>query len=438
MQSVQSYNMHIKGLMSLVEIIDPEDYKGKKHCSAISSAETQRLVSDILLRIIQEKDQAIRELTQEYDKVVLDQIGVSEGTIREAEAYIDSATKSILTEAIEGIREFHKQQIQESWVKTSEDGTRLGEIVTPLDRVGIYVPGGSAFYPSSLIMNAVPALLAKVPSIVVASPPGRDGLPHRLVLGICSMLDIREVYAIGGAQAIAALAYGTETIRPVCKITGPGNKFVVEAKRQVFGSVGIDSIAGPSEILILHDVPNTPVDFLARDMISQAEHDEEATAILITTIPEVARSVQKRLDVIVPTLPRNEIISASLRNNGSIVLVDRIDRGIELSNEIAPEHLELILVDESKIGQIRNAGAIFIGHWSPEPVGDYMAGPNHTIPTAAAARFSSPLSVRDFQKHSSLIHYSRKRLLAQGAKIVAFADMEKLHGHAAAIRERLL
>lgn len=424
--------------MSLVEIVKQEDFAAGACRSAVSSEKTQKLVSDILSRVQREGDRAVRELTQEYDKVFLKRFRVPQKAVGEAEAAIDSRTKSILTEAIGNVRKFHREQIQKSWIKTEKDGTRLGEIVTPLDRVGMYVPGGSAFYPSTLIMNAVPALLAEVPSIAVASPPGGDGLPHRLVLGICSMLGIEEVYAIGGAQAVAALAHGTESIRPVCKITGPGNRFVTEAKRQVFGSVGIDSTAGPSEILILHDDPHVPPDFLARDMISQAEHDKEATAILITTLPETAHAVRKRLDEIVPTLPRGETIAASLKNNGKIVIADRIDNGIELSNEIAPEHLELMIVDESKIERIKNAGAIFIGPWSPEPVGDYMAGPNHTIPTSGAARFSSPLSVRDFQKHSSLIHYTKERLTAQGRDIAGFAEMEKLYGHAAAIRERLL
>ena len=430
-------NFSVPILMSLIEIIKQENFKFASQHSPVASPDTQKLVSDIIRRVINDKDQAIIDMTREFDKVSPEHLRVPDKAISDAEATMDSVTKSILSEAIESIRAFHKNQIQESWTRTANDGTRLGEIVTPLDRVGVYVPGGTAFYPSSMIMNAVPAQLADVPSIVVASPPGANGLPHQLVLGICSMLGIDEVYAFGGAQAVAALAYGTDSIQAVCKITGPGNKYVAEAKRQVYGQVGIDSIAGPSEILILHDVPDVPIEFLVRDMISQAEHDEEATSILITTIPEVAQAVQKRLDELVPTLPRKDIIEASLKHNGKIILVDTIDRGIEISNRIAPEHLELLLADESQIEQITNAGAIFMGPCSSEPVGDYMAGPNHTIPTSGAAKFSSPLSVRDFQKHSSLIHYSKKRLLAQGENIAKFADMEELSGHAAAIRVRL-
>ncbi|MCP4296031.1 MAG: histidinol dehydrogenase [Proteobacteria bacterium] len=243
--------------------------------------------------------------------------------------------------------------------------------------------------------------------------------------------------AVGGAQSIAAMAYGTDSIAPVCVITGPGNRFVAEAKRQVFGKVGIDSIAGPSEILILHDDPTVPVEYLVRDMISQAEHDESAQSILITTSSKIAEDVRNRLDELVPSLPRKEIIEASLKNNGKIIVVDKIEEGIEISNRIAPEHLELLLTDENQIEQIRNAGAIFVGRWSSEPVGDYFAGPNHTIPTNGSARYASPLSVRDFQKQSSLIHYSKKRLMDQGEEIATFADLEELNGHAEAIRERL-
>jgi len=250
-------------------------------------------------------------------------------------------------------------------------------------------------------------------------------------------LEIDEVYAVGGAQAIAALAYGTESIQPVCKITGPGNRFVAEAKRQVFGVVGIDSVAGPSEIVILHDDPDVPVEYLTRDLLTQAEHDEEARAILITTSRTTAEAVQSRLQALLPTLPRKEIISASLENKGKIIQVDSIEKGIELVNLIAPEHLEVLILDESRLSEIRNAGAVFVGKWSPETVGDYFAGPNHTIPTGGAARYGSPLSVRDFQKHSSLIRYSKRKLSREGEIIARFAELEGLYAHAAAVRVRL-
>jgi histidinol dehydrogenase len=423
--------------MHLVEIIRKDDFKSSERAKQVSDSETRQCVSDIIGNVLKKGDLSISEYTRQFDKIEVPHIKVPEEKILAAENQIDPDTKLIFETAIANIKAFHKHQIQTEWAEIDKDGTRLGELVRPLDRVGIYVPGGRAFYPSSMIMNAIPALLAGVASIAVASPPDNSGFPHQLVLGICGMLGIKEVYAMGGAQAVAALAYGTETIRPVCKITGPGNKYVAEAKRQVYGKVGIDSIAGPSEILILHDVPEIPIEYIVRDLISQAEHDEDAQSILVTTIPQTAEAVQKRLDELVPTLPRKEIIEKSLRNHGKIILVGNLDDGIEISNQIAPEHLELLLIDESKIDCINNAGAIFIGRWSSEAVGDYMAGPNHTIPTSGAARFASPLSVRDFQKHSSIIHYSKKRLINQGKQIAQFAELENLFGHAAAITERL-
>lgn len=423
--------------MSLVEIVQSKNFSYNKSSKVTIDFDLQKTVSDIICTVVEKGDKALVDFTSRFDGVNLSSIKVSEEDIEKAKDKIPQDIKPILEGAISNIKDFHRNQLSESWIHTHDDGTQLGELVRPLDRAGIYVPGGRAFYPSSMIMNAIPAQLAGVKSIVVVSPPGKNGLPHELVLGICGMLNIKDVYAIGGAHAVAALAYGTETIQPVCKITGPGNKFVAEAKRQVFGKVGIDSIAGPSEILILHDVPNVPVEYLVRDMISQAEHDEEAASILVTTDMETAKKVQARLDELVPTLPRTEIITKSLASKGKIIVVDTIDEGIEITNQIAPEHLEVLLIDESDIEKIRNAGAIFVGRWSSEPVGDYYAGPNHTIPTSGAARYASPLSVRDFQKHSSLIHYSKKRLMDQGENIARFADTEELFGHAAAVRERL-
>ncbi len=423
--------------MSLIDITSGQDFQLKEREVSGIDTELQELVGTIINEVIKRGDQALFDYTSKFDNVNLSALRVSETEILAAGQKVDPQTRNILTNAINNVRDFHQNQNQDSWEKRFDDGTRLGEIVRPVDRAGIYIPGGKAFYPSTMIMNTVPAQLAEVPSIVVTSPPGQDGLPHPLVLGICSMLEIDEVYSVGGAQAVAAMAYGTDSIAPVCVITGPGNRFVAEAKRQVFGKVGIDSIAGPSEILILHDDPTVPVEYLVRDMISQAEHDESAQSILITTSSKTAEDVRNRLDELIPGLPRKEIIEASLRNNGKIIVVDKIEEGIEISNRIAPEHLELLLTEENKIEQIRNAGAIFVGRWSSEPVGDYFAGPNHTIPTNGSARYASPLSVRDFQKQSSLIHYSKKRLLDQGEEIATFADLEELNGHAEAIRERL-
>ena len=423
--------------MSLITITEGDEFRLKKRSVLGTDPELQKKVSLIIKEVIKTGDQALFHYTKKFDNVELSSLRVSRSEIKAAGVAVDSETRQILTNAITNVRDFHQNQCQKSWKKKFADGTCLGELVKPVDRAGIYIPGGKAFYPSTMIMNTIPAQLAEVPSLAVVSPPGRDGLPHPLVLGLCSILGIDEVYNVGGAQAIAALAYGTESIAPVCVITGPGNRFVAEAKREVFGRVGIDSIAGPSEILILHDDPEVPIEYLVRDLISQAEHDESAQSILITTSRDTAKAIQKRLDELVPTLPRRNIIQTSLKNNGQIIVVNKIEEGIAISNKIAPEHLELLLRDENRLGQISNAGAIFVGRWSSEPVGDYYAGPNHTIPTNGSARYASPLSVRNFQKHSSLIHYSKQRLWKQGTEIAAFADLEELNGHAEAIRERL-
>lgn len=407
------------------------------HTGQVSDKNLQQTVAEIIQNVIQGGDSSLLEYTEKFDGVRPDHLRVPEHVIKDAAGAMDENTRSILTQAADNIRSFHQKQLAESWEERKEDGTVLGQKVTALDSAGVYIPGGRAFYPSTLLMNVIPAQIAGVERIVVVSPPGKSGYPHELVLACCELLGVYEVYSVGGAQAVGALAYGTETIGSVCKITGPGNMYVTEAKRQVFGQVGIDSVAGPSEILILHDDPSVPVEYLVRDMLSQAEHDMEATSILITTHKETALAVQKRLADLVPTLPRKEIIEQSIKNNGKIVLVDRIEEGIELCNQIAPEHLEVLFTDESKMDLIKNAGAIFIGQWSSEPIGDYFAGPNHTIPTSGAARYSSPLGTQDFQKHSSIIRYSEERVKKEGESIARFADMEDLHAHAAAVRVRM-
>lgn len=422
--------------MPLIEIIQPNQLPAIASRKGASDPVVVQQVSAIITNVIQSGDAALLDYTLRFDKVQTQSIAVPAKKLRDAENRMPASTRGVIQKAVINIRHFHQSQLAKSWQKTDETGTVLGEVVNALDRVGIYIPGGKAFYPSSLIMNVVPAQIAGVPSIAVVSPPGDDGLPHELVLGVCQLLGIEEVYAVGGAQAVAALAYGTETIAPVCKVTGPGNQYVAEAKRQVFGVVGIDSVAGPSEILILHDDQRVPVEYLVRDLLTQAEHDEEAGAWLLTTSEKTALNVQDRIEKLVPELPRSRIITASLQNRGRIVLLQSVEEGIEIVNRIAPEHLEVLITDESKIETIRNAGAMFIGQWSTETVGDYFAGPNHTIPTDGAARYGSPLSVRDFQKHTSLIRYSKRRLEQEGEIIAQFAELEGLHAHAAAVRER--
>jgi len=396
----------------------------------------ETVVREVLERVRREGDAAVKEYTQRFDGVTLEHFRVPEPELENAVAYLDPAIKDVWILAAEHIERFHRRQKEDSQLEFSEDGTLLGWKVTPIDRVGVYIPGGTAVYPSSLLMNAIPAQIAGVPRIVLVSPPGPDGLPHRDILACAAILGLNEVYAVGGAQAIGALAYGTETVPSVYKITGPGNRYVAEAKRQVSGEVGIDSVAGPSEILILCDQEVEP-EWLARDLLSQAEHDGEARAVLITTREAQARAVAGRLAELIPTLPRREIIEASFSRGSGIVRVRDLAEGFDLVNEIAPEHLELITADPLEgLSRVRNAGAIFLGAQTPEPVGDYFAGPNHTIPTGGRARFSSPLSVQDFVKKSSVLRYSAARLAKESAAIRMFAEREGLSAHAEAMRVR--
>jgi len=397
----------------------------------------QQQVSQIIDTVIEYKDKALIDYTEKFDRVEMKSLRVPKQAILSALNDLNSRTRTVFEKAIENIKHFHQKQIQKSWKETFDDGSQLGQRFSAIDRAGIYVPGGRAVYPSTLMMNAVPAQIAGVPSIVVVSPPNSTGLPHSLILATCGLLNLDEIYAVGGAHGIAALAYGTESIKPVYKITGPGNAYVAEAKRQVFGIVGIDSIAGPSEILILHDDLDVPIEFMVRDLISQAEHDPDARCTLITVHKEIAQKVSERLDILIPQLPRNTIIEESIRNNGQIIVVDDLNQGIELVNIIAPEHFELLVKDTNVASKIRNAGAIFVGKWSSEPLGDYYAGPNHTLPTNGAATYASPLSVHDFQKHSSYIEYTKERFLSQGQDIVYFAELEELYAHASAINTRL-
>jgi len=421
----------------MIRIIESNEYKpDNDNCFAIDS-KISLAVQKIIKQVIDEGDKALKALTEKFDKVKLEKIRVLESTIKQSENLINNNDKKVIEKAIDNIRQFHNKQKAITWVDKFNDGSELGQIVSPIDRAGIYIPGGRAIYPSTLLMNAIPAQIAGVKSIAVVSPPLLDGNIHPMILGTCSLLKLYEVYSVGGAQSIAALAFGTESINSVCKITGPGNAYVAEAKRQVFGKVGIDSIAGPSEILILHDDPEVPVEYIVRDMLSQAEHDPDAKSILITTLKDYAHEVKDCLNKIVPEIPRNEIIKQSIMINGMIIVIKDLDEGVKIVNQIAPEHFELCVKDESIASKIRNAGAIFVGKWTPEPVGDYFAGPNHTLPTNSSARYSSALGVYDFQKFTSLIKYSKQRLFDQAKDISHFAEMEELFAHSEAIKIRL-
>ena len=369
-------------------------------------------VAQILDKVKNEGDAALFAYTKEFDKadVTKETIRVTDAEIEEAYAQIDPALLGVIRKALVNIRQYHEKQIQNSWFTSTTDGTMLGQKVTPLNRVGVYVPGGKAVYPSSVLMNIVPAKVAGVPHIVMTTPPGKDGKVCASTLVAAKEAGADEIYKVGGAQAIGALAFGTESIPKVDKIVGPGNIFVALAKKAVYGYVSIDSIAGPSEILVLADETANP-HFVAADLLSQAEHDELACAILITTSEEFAKKVDEEVKGFVEVLSRKEIIQKSLDNFGYILIAEDMDEAIEAANEIAPEHMEIVTANPFEdMMKVKNAGAIFIGEYSSEPLGDYFAGPNHVLPTNGTAKFFSALSVDDFIKKSSIVYYSKSAL----------------------------
>lgn len=395
-------------------------------------------VQEILAHVKAEKDQAVFEYTEKFDhaKISADNIKVTEEEIEEAYKAVDPKLVEIIRKALGNIRTYHEKQRQYSWFDSKPDGTILGQKVTPLHRVGVYVPGGKAVYPSSVLMNIVPAKVAGVDEIVMVTPPGKDGkvTPNTLVAAHEAGADV--IYKVGGAQAIAALAYGTESIPKVDKIVGPGNIYVALAKKAVYGYVSIDAIAGPSEILVIADETANPR-FVAADLLSQAEHDELASAILVTTSEDLAQKVSDEVDGFLKELSRSEIIQKSLDNYGYILVADTMDDVIDIANEIASEHLEIQTKNPYDVmTKIRNAGAIFIGEYASEPLGDYFAGPNHVLPTNGTAKFFSPLSVDDFIKKSSIIGYSEEALREIHKDIEAFAEAEQLTAHANSIKVR--
>lgn len=401
------------------------------------TSEQQAVVKKVISDIRSRGDETLREYTEKFDRVLLETFSVSENEINKAYGQVDPNFISIVREAAENIRSFHVKQLRPSWMTTEENGTILGQKITPLDSVGVYVPGGTAAYPSSVLMNVIPAKVAGVKRIVMVSPPDREGKIPAAVLVAAKEAGVEEIYKVGGAQAIAALAYGTESIAAVDKITGPGNIFVALAKREVYGDVDIDMIAGPSEIAILAD-ETAKADELAADLLSQAEHDPRACSVLVTPSQRLADAVSKEVGKQLAQLPRQEIAAQSINDYGAIYVTETIEEAVETVNELAPEHLEVITENAMELlGKIRHAGAIFIGRYSSEPVGDYFAGPNHVLPTNGTARFSSPLNVDDFQKKSSVIIYSEKALKENGAKIAEFARMEGLEAHARAVEIRL-
>lgn len=401
------------------------------------SFDVNKIVNDIIYDVKKRKDVALKEYTEKFDKVKIEDFAVSEEEIEEAFNEVSDDYIEVLRESAENIEDFHKRQKTQSFINTKEDNVILGQRVRGLEKVGIYVPGGTAAYPSSVLMNAIPAKVAGVKEIIMVTPPSKDGKINKNILAAAKIAGVTKIYKVGGAQAIAALAFGTESIDKVDKIVGPGNIFVATAKKNLFGIVDIDMIAGPSEILIIADSTAKP-EFLAADMMSQAEHDVLASAILIVTDEKIADETIKELEKQSKTLEREKIIKQSLKDFGVIVIVKDMEQAIKIANYVAPEHLEVVVENPLiYLGQLDNAGSIFLGSYSPEPVGDYFAGPNHVLPTGKTAKFFSPLSVDSFVKRSSFIYYSEKALKKDGEKVIKFANSEGLTAHANSIRVRL-
>ena len=394
------------------------------------------IVADILYDVRKNGDKAVLAYCAKFDKAELDTLEVSKQEIAEAIDAVEPEFLGILKEAAANIRAFHSRQVRNSFVLADKPGVVLGQKVTPIEKVGVYVPGGTAAYPSTVLMDTIPAKIAGCPQIVMVTPPGKDGKINPAILAAASIAGVDKIFKVGGAQAIAALAYGTESIPKVDKIVGPGNAFVAEAKKQVFGMVSIDMIAGPSEILVIADGKSNPV-HVAADLLSQAEHDKLASAVLVTDSEELAVTVRDELERQLPLLPREEIARASIDNNGKIIVAENLMQGIEIANEIAPEHLELVVDDPfSYLDAVKNAGSIFMGRSCPEALGDYFAGPNHTLPTSGTARFSSPLSVDDFVKKSQFSYYTAGALASVADKIAAFAEKEGLRAHGRSVMIR--
>ena len=411
-----------------------EEILKRNNLTGLKKAEEE--ACKIIAEVRKNGDSALKFYTEKFDGAALDDVRVSRAEINEAYRNADGYFLETLRQAAANIREFHEKQKREGFSYTRPDGTRLGQRIMPIARAGVYVPGGTAAYPSTVLMDVIPAVVAGVKEIAMVTPPGADGKIKPEILAAAKIAGVSEVYKVGGAQAIAALAYGTESIKRVDKIVGPGNAFVAAAKKAVSGEVGIDMFAGPSEILIIADGKANP-DHLAADMLSQAEHDKMASAVLVTTSAKVAEKTAELIEKRLTELPREGTARAAIENNGKIIVVKSLVEATEICDLLAPEHLEIVTFDpESVLDGVSNAGSVFLGDYSPEPVGDYFAGPNHTLPTSGTARFSSPLGVDDFIKRSSFIKYSREALEKNGARIADFAEREGLSAHARSITAR--
>ena len=413
---------------SFIESLKARSVSGAKDVSGI--------VSEIINNVHVNGDKAVYEYTEKFDGKAPEKVEISLDEIDSIIAGCDKELLKTMEKAAENIRDFHSRQVQQSWLTTKENGVIMGQRVRGLERVGLYVPGGTAAYPSSVLMNAIPAKLAGCREIVMTTPPSKDGKPNPDIIAAAKIAGVDRIFLMGGAQAVAALAYGTEQVPKVDKIVGPGNIFVATAKKLLYGVVDIDMIAGPSEILIIADKSANPK-FLAADLMSQAEHDRLASAILLTDCPELADSVKSELERQCAALERKEIIEESLKNYGAIIVCSDMKQAVEFANELAPEHLEVCCENPMEyVGKLDNAGSVFLGNYSPEPLGDYFAGPNHVLPTSGTARFFSPLSVDSFVKKSSFIYYTEDALRADHVDIERFAEAEGLTAHANSIKVR--
>lgn len=422
------YECRKDDLAGLFESLKKRSLEGQKN--------VDDTVSGIIRDVMEHGDEALLEYTERFDGVKLESLEITAEELDEAISSVDEGLIEVILRAAENIRAYHEKQRENSWFFTKENGIVLGQKVVPLSKVGVYAPAGSAPLPSTVLMDVIPAKIAGVKEVILCSPPGKDGKMNPLVLACARFAGVDRAFKIGGAQAIAAMAYGTETVPRVDKIVGPGNIYVATAKKQVFGVCGIDMIAGPSEILVIADESANPA-YVAADLLSQAEHDRLASSILVTVSKELAYKVAEEVKIQLGRLERAEIASKSIEDYGAIIIAGNMDEAIEISNAIAPEHLEVCTKDPiSLLDDIRNAGAIFLGSYSPEPVGDYYAGSNHTLPTSGTARFFSPLGVYDFVKRQSVISYSRKAFDLAAADVAAFADAEGLTAHGNAIRIR--
>ncbi|MFC3016160.1 histidinol dehydrogenase [Virgibacillus litoralis] len=419
--------------------ITPEQFRQEKKSETYSQTDENNIdetVLEIIKQVKKDGNEALYRFTEQFDGIKLKQLAVTKDEFIEANGMITDEFRSALEAAKTNITAFHEVQKEYSWFTDNAEGIMLGQKVTPLEKVGVYVPGGKASYPSTVLMNVIPAKLAGVEKIVITTPPDANGKISPEVLAAAEAVGVDEVYKLGGAQAIAALAYGTSSIEKVAKIVGPGNAFVARAKKWVYGDVAIDMIAGPSEICVVAD-ESAPADYVAADLLSQAEHDEQSSSICITTSKSLATEIQREINQQTATLDRKDIIEKALTQNGRIIVAGNIQEAFNLINEIAPEHLQLMIENATeKVAYIKNAGAIFLGNFSPEPLGDYFAGPNHTLPTSGTAAFSSPLGVYDFVKKSSVIRYSRDSLLDASRHITTLANAEGLSAHANSIQIR--